>query len=264
MQISHEVPISYLGKSKTFNDYDYCLLHLIDIPEYRNFYINSIKEGRKVLLDNSMYELGDALTIDAVREGVKIINPTWVVVPDCFNDMQTTIDRFSEWLFLCSDLNVKTIGVVHGKDLTEMIRCYKFMSTYADKIAIPFGSCSYDIIYPSEDRLESHCMGRIKFIQHLVDNKIWNYEKPHHLLGCNYAKEFGASIYRELNIESLDTSNPVVAAMENIKFKKDGLDMKPTIKLCDLINHEIDKDTEKLMLHNIKTFRKICDKDLTL
>ena len=38
MQISHEVPIALLKKSKDFNDYDYCLLHLLEKPEYKKYY----------------------------------------------------------------------------------------------------------------------------------------------------------------------------------------------------------------------------------
>ena len=30
MKVSHEVPIPYLRQSRSFNDYDYCLPHLLD------------------------------------------------------------------------------------------------------------------------------------------------------------------------------------------------------------------------------------------
>ena len=30
IKVSHEVPINLLEKSKLFNDYDYCLPHLLD------------------------------------------------------------------------------------------------------------------------------------------------------------------------------------------------------------------------------------------
>ena len=50
MLVSHEVPISLLKYSQNFNDYDYCLLHLTyDHQEYKNYYIDAIKKGRKVL-----------------------------------------------------------------------------------------------------------------------------------------------------------------------------------------------------------------------
>lgn len=44
MLVSHEVPLSLLEKSRTFNDYDYALVHLFEIyPAYKQFYIDSLK-----------------------------------------------------------------------------------------------------------------------------------------------------------------------------------------------------------------------------
>ena len=41
-KISHEVPLCLLELSKQFNDYDYCLPHLLDQDEeYKNYFPNS-------------------------------------------------------------------------------------------------------------------------------------------------------------------------------------------------------------------------------
>ena len=38
-KVSHEVPLQLLSDSKQFNDYDYCLPHLLDIhPEYEDYF----------------------------------------------------------------------------------------------------------------------------------------------------------------------------------------------------------------------------------
>ena len=61
MLISHEVPISILQESRKFNDYDYALVHLFETePEYYDYFVDSLKQGRKVILDNSIFELGTA------------------------------------------------------------------------------------------------------------------------------------------------------------------------------------------------------------
>jgi len=97
MLISHEVPIPLLEKSKEFNDYDYALLHLVlKDEEYKNYYINAQKSGRKVLLDNSLFELGDAMAPEKLVEGINLIKPEWYVVPDALNDADTTMERFDE------------------------------------------------------------------------------------------------------------------------------------------------------------------------
>lgn len=263
MQVSHEVPLSVLSKSEEFNDYDYCLLHLTyENKTYKEYYQNAVKKGRKVLLDNSLFELGDALTLEEVAQGVRELQPTWVVVPDCLDNKNTTISRFKEWVEQYSDLDVLTIGVVQGKTVDELIECYSFMSQYADKIAIPFDSAAFqEYEINSSNKLEKWCVGRQKFIQQLVAEKKWNYYKPHHLLGCSLAVEFSNPLYTDLNIETIDTSNPVVAAIHQLRYNVDGLKVKPSVKLCDLIDYKLTEYEEQLMLYNIQMFRYICNRE---
>lgn len=257
MLISHEVPIEMLEQSKSFNDYDYCLLHLIyEYPQYKEFYKNS---KRKVLLDNSLYELGDALSNDKLASGVLEINPTWYVIPDCLNNKDITIDRFERFVKDYSYLPGLRIGVVQGNTVEDFIECYKFMSANADKIAIPFDSKAFEEFRPNENKLISWCKGRRDMIGYLCAEGIWNIDKPHHLLGCSLAKEFKTPLYRMISIESIDTSNPIVAAIENKEYHEDGLDDKPKTKLCDLINHKMSLEEIELVDHNVKAFRRICD-----
>lgn len=263
MQISHEVPLCVLQESENFNDYDYCLLHLTyEYEEYKKYYQEAVKKGRKVLLDNSIFELGDALTLAQVAQGVEDIHPTWVVVPDCLDDKDTTIKRFKEWENKYSYLDVKTIGVVQGQTIDELIECYKFMSEHADKIAISFDSKAYcELTNPDNPLLDRWCEGRQLFIQRLVAENIWDYYKPHHLLGCSLAREFSNPLYNKLNVETIDTSNPVVAAIHSEYYGAYGLSSKPTTKLCDLITHQLTEEEEDLMYYNIQMFRYICGVD---
>mgnify|MGYP002672554245 CR=1 FL=1 len=260
MLISHEVPLSLLKNSKRFNDYDYCLLHLTyENEQYRQFYVDSIRDGRHVLLDNSLFELGDALTNDQLAAGVLYIRPTWYVVPDCLHNKDVTIQRFENFKKNYGDLPGIRIGVVQGSTVEELIDCYKYMSENADKIALPFDSKAFEGYTNYADILERWCVGRQLFIQHLVDKGIWNQNKPHHLLGCSYAKEFSNTLYRNISIESCDTSNPVVASIHHLRYGSDGLCTKPSTKLCDLVYHNFNAYELGLLKHNISTFRRICN-----
>ena len=40
-----------------------------------------------------------------------------------------------------------------------------------------------------EDKFRGKGNG-IKVIKHLIDEGVWNWNKPHHLLGCSLAREF--------------------------------------------------------------------------
>lgn len=261
MLISHEVPIDLLERSKCFNDYDYCLLHLTyEHPEYREFYRNS---NRRVLLDNSLFELGDALTNQQLADGVRDINPTWYVIPDCLNDKNTTIDRFESFKRDFPDLPGRAIGVAQGATVSDLVDCYVYMSMYADKIAIPFDSKAFDEYMPDEKNpLVRWCNGRQAFIKELIDRDLWDYTKPHHLLGCSFATEFGNPLYKKLKIESVDTSNPIVAAICGKEYKGTlGLSDKPSVKLCDLITTKVPRCSklEELIDYNVEQFRRICN-----
>lgn len=258
MLISHEVPISLLEKSKKFNDYDYCLLHLTyEYPEYRKFYKDS---NRKVLLDNSLFELGDSLSNEELAKGVLNINPTWYVIPDCLNNTSKTIERFRSFIKDYPSLPGLKIGVVQGKTLKGLIRCYKYMSKYADKIAIPFDCKGFSYLINTGNKLRDWMIGRRAFIRYLVISGIWNFKKPHHLLGCSLAEEFYGYDWNKLNIESLDTSNPIVAGLEGLRYEDRGLSEKPSVKLCELINISINNKEEELIDYNIKKFKEICGK----
>ena len=139
--ISHECPKALFENSLDFNDYDYALVHLFDEdPEYLAFYKKCVKQGRHVLLDNSIFELGEAYNNDKFAKWVEILKPTEYIVPDALEDMQKTIDQMEDWNRTYRKLPGKKIGVVQGKTPEELMECYVYMNTHADcdKIAISF------------------------------------------------------------------------------------------------------------------------------
>jgi hypothetical protein len=61
MKVSHEVPKCLLNNSPEFNDYDYCLPHLLDKDKHYLKYFREAKaKGRYIIMDNSLHELGEA------------------------------------------------------------------------------------------------------------------------------------------------------------------------------------------------------------
>ena len=261
MQISHEVPIAMLKSSKTFNDYDYCLLHLLENEKYKNYYVNASKEGRKVLLDNSLFELGDAMAADKLVEGSNIVQSFWYVVPDALNDKDLTIERFEDWKKnYQKNAYGLSIGVVQGKTWDDMVSCYSYMAKNADKIAIPaIMATPFLSLFPGENisDLERSMLGRQMFIRDLMARGIWAYNKPHHLLGATLAREFKDPIYNKV-IDTIDTSNPIVAGLSGLKYGKDGLDVKPKTKLCELIETIPSEEQLETIAYNVKTFKEIC------
>ena len=256
--VSHETPIKYLKESHYYNDYDYCLVHLCDEhEEYLQFYKDAVKSSREVLLDNSIFELGVAFDWDKFANRVTEIQPTFYIVPDALENAQLTMENFDTFCSKYSNLPGMKIGVVQGKTRNELVDCYKFMVDRADYVAISFDYSFYDLTGYGKTKLERYAGGRIDFIDWLIGSGVWCQDTPHHLLGCSVAREF--KYYKHVRgIRSLDTSNPVVAALNGQKYIKSiGLNDKSPVKLADLIAVEWDHDTQELIHSNTLEFKRI-------
>ena len=92
MKISHECPRVLLEESRKFNTYDYALVHKFkDDKEYLEFYKESLRQGRIVYLDNSLFELEEMFDHDEFAQWVKelgSINPDnfYYIVPDALEE----------------------------------------------------------------------------------------------------------------------------------------------------------------------------------
>ena len=99
--------------------------------------------------------------------------------------------------------------------------------------------------------------GRIQLINKLLDNNIIDTNKPHHLLGCSLPQEF--STYKNYSwVDSIDTSNPIVHGINDIKYKDYGLDNKVSTKLIEYIDSNVSKDQWNTIEYNINKFREFC------
>ena len=134
MLVSHESPIAILEESKSYNDYDYALVHLFESqPEYYSFFKQSLLAGREVLLDNSIFELGEAFDPKKYIRYITELNPSFFIVPDVLENAQATVSSWNKfYLNYGEDLKGQTaIGVVQGNSYQELVKCYKFMSDKA-------------------------------------------------------------------------------------------------------------------------------------
>jgi hypothetical protein len=262
IKIAHEAPLCIMPRVRELTDYCYALVHLFEeYPEYYKFFEESKKLNRTVLLDNSIFELGTAFDADKFAGWVEKLQPTEYIVPDVLEDCEGTIQNFKNWISKYKDLPGKKIGVVQGKTYKELYECYKFMSDSADKIAISFDYSYYLTTALGSNKYQQYCEGRYKLINNFLEDKIINFNKPHHLLGCSIPAEFGyyGSYPNTFKfIESLDTSNPVIHGMHNIKYEPLGLKDKLNVKMIDFFSvKKVKEEGMKLIEHNISQFKKI-------
>lgn len=273
IKICHETPKALFEEAKKFNDYDYYLDYLWEDEEYCNFFKEELQRGRTIIMDSSLFEFHPIVPpIDRFFEHVKEFgkygkNLEYIVV-DVLDNADATIQKFEEWEeHYRSAAPGKAVGVIQGNTVRELDECYGYMSEHADKIAIPFDSAGFDELVTDavpdmkncrrQDRLFGKSLGRRRYIEHLVNDKIWNKNKPHHLLGCSFAWEFAHPLYHKMSIESLDTSSPIICGIHKIAYTEEGNPSKPTTKLCDLINYKPSPSEEALILENVRKFREL-------
>lgn len=84
-------PTGLLKRYAARSRYHLCLAHLCqDLNPYSEFYRNAVARGEYVILDNSIIELGKAMTETQLYTAINIIRPTEFVVQDFPRDQATT------------------------------------------------------------------------------------------------------------------------------------------------------------------------------
>lgn len=259
IKVSHESPLALLDQSLVYNSFDYALVHLFDkYPQYYKFFERSIKYGREVLLDNSIFELGTAFDSEEFAKWIEKLTPTYYIIPDVLDDAYLTIDSFDKFINAFDVPGIK-IGVIQGTTYSTVVDCYKYMSEKADYIALSFNMKYLDYIGVGKNTLERQKSGRINLVRQLIADGIWNWDKPHHLLGCSLPTEFKWYVNNNIyNIRSLDTSNPIMAGIKGIRYSGDlGLNHKPQGLLADHLDITVNNDMLEDIHYNIQKFREI-------
>jgi hypothetical protein len=258
IKISHEVPFCLLEKSREFNDYDYCLPHLMDQnEEYRNFFYESKKIGRYIVMDNSLHELGKAYNTERLMYWIKEIKPNEFIIPDVWEEYAASVVNARQWSKIELPEEVLKVAVVQAKDLHEATLCTR---TYKDlgykKIAYSYGASYYNNLCPHPNKDLGKAIGRFITITTLYKNKLLSDFDRVHLLGTASPIEFG--MYHNFKcIESIDTSNPIMAAIGEIPYSQMGLIRKPLANMNNYQDMSIDDINQDLIEYNVEMFRQI-------
>lgn len=257
IKISHEVPIHLLEKSRIFNDYHYCLAHLLDQnKEYAKFFSQRKEADDYIIMDNSLHELGEAYDISRLIYWVNELKPNEFIIPDVWEDHTQSIVNAKEWSKIELPKEVTKVAVIQAKSYEEAAKCYQ---TYKDlgykKIAFPYGNSYYNDLYPHINHDFGKAMGRLWVISSLYKDRIISKKDRIHLLGTAMPFEF--KFYNEMPfIESIDTSNPIMAALEGTKYT-DGHHSKPKLTMNKVQTWPLEKIDVDLVYYNVIRFRDI-------
>jgi hypothetical protein len=258
IKISHEVPFCLLTKSREFNDYDYCLPHLMDEnEEYRVFFLNSKNVARYIIMDNSLHELGEAYNSDRLMYWVNKLEPDEFIVPDVWEDYAASVRNAKQWATVKMPANTTKVAVVQAKNIHEAMLCTQ---AYKDlgykKIAFSYGASYYNDICPHPNKDLGKAIGRYMVIYDLYKQDVLSMFDRVHLLGTASPIEFG--MYKNMPfIESIDTSSPIMAAIGEMPYTKMGLHMKPLANMNKHQDMSLDFVNEDLVEYNVEMFRRI-------
>ena len=239
MLVSHESPISILEESKTYNDYDYALVHLFETqPDYYNFFKRSLAAGREVLLDNSIFELGESFDPKKYIKYITDLNPSFYIVPDVLENAQGTMSDWKKFfLNYGDDLKGRTaIGVVQGNTYQELVDCISLCQIMLTILLSLLTINGMKRLLQLIGAVAKECLIVGLLVVSILSLVLlmMEYGTPESriiYLGAALAREFAtyAPVASELNIRSLDTSNPVVAGLLGHRYMANqGLNHKPS------------------------------------
>ena len=257
MKVSHEVPRCLLTSSPEFNDYDYALPHLFDQDEeYLQYFKDAKKAGRYIIMDNSLHELGEAYDFDRLKYWVNELEPDEFIVPDVWMRCAETAAQAKYWLQFKYPKKTKITAVIQGEDKNQAYLCANLLANLGyKKLCVSYGATWYNDFFPHTNPDMGKALGRVRFVQGLLNLKQLK-DIKFHLLGCSIPQEFG---WYDNNprIESIDTSNPVMAALEEVLYNERGLNVKPKANMNDYFGIDFSKLNYLSVIHNTTKFREI-------
>lgn len=264
MKISHELPLSLMHYGYEFNDYDYCLPIFLDhYEQYRLYFQKARLDKRFIIMDNSLFE-GYTHTTEDLLEKINLIRPNIFIVPDAWNDSNTTLVNAKNWMMNYKHMlpeETNLMAVCQGSDMGELITTYQTLVDLGyTHIAFNHSSCAYQEMYPTfagTTPLKAQMYGRMEFIRKLVQTDTIRKDIYHHLLGCSLPQEFMS--YKDWSfIKSVDTSNPILVGAEGERYTDSGLTWKPKNKLEHYFEKDLSERLEdiKFNVEKFKTFIK--------
>jgi hypothetical protein len=229
---------------------------LLDKDEdYKNFFYKVKKDGVYTIMDNSLHELGVAYGEDRLLYWIDELRPNEFIVPDVWQDTNASIVNARKWAQINLPKGVTKVAVVQAQNFLDAIICYQ---TYKDlgykKIAFSYGAEYYLDHSNNPNKDLAKALGRIEVVGRMYNIGIIQPSDRVHLLGCQVPQEF--SWYKDAGfIETIDTSNPIMATIDGIQYGRNGLTEKPKANMNDhFYTTNIDYN---LLDWNLRMFRKL-------
>jgi hypothetical protein len=213
--------------------------------------------GIEIYLDNSLHELGYAMDADTLLKWIDILRPSNFFIPDVWEDYAESVRNAKQWAKVELPEGVTKVAVVQAKSTYTAGLCVQAYRDFGyKKIAFSYGAEYYHEMCPHPNKDLGKAIGRYMVVSQFMQNKTLLPGDRVHLLGTASPIEFG--MYKNIPcIESIDTSNPIMAAIGEMPYTKMGLHMKPIANMNKYQDVSIDFVNEDLVEYNVEMFRQI-------
>ncbi len=241
------------------------LSHLLQYKPYRDYYEERRQVGDYLILDNSAHENGLGEGPGKLLLQVQTLMPQEVVVPDCLEDSERTIDlafqAVDSWYGSggrMQTINPRLMYVPQGESPRLWHSCLE-AQLYTHYRAVQRGAQKVCTIGISKDY--SMWEGGLRKLLFDARTLLFQDWVEVHLLGSGHDFWTAAALGREFKIRSVDTAKPFVWAMYDLKMYPEHFRLPATLppRPRDYFFQELSEMQLDLAKENVQTLREMIE-----
>lgn len=239
MDLAFITPTAYLERFSTQGDIYLALAHLIDdsgLNDYASFHRREALKGRRVILDNGLFE-GAQVEAESLLRRAKAIHASVVCAPDILYDSAGTIKEFKNFIKAKQEFGLQcdVMGIPQADNPDDWWKCFRFMDLSNDCQLLGLSILSIPQSFEKLARKSGAFFGkfqRISFSRLHLLRQLHAYQKlagrritPCHLLGLGESLADVTFANRLLpdTVVSNDSSSAFIHGKQNIRYTKIGI-----------------------------------------
>lgn len=269
MKLAFITPTAYLEEFSSQGDFYLALAHLVDDDgnnDYARFHRREAEQGRRVILDNGLFE-GAQVSTDQLLRRAEAIGASVVCAPDVLFDCKGTIKAFKQFIRDKQEhgLVCDVMGIPQADNPVDWWECFQFMQSQSDCDMVGLSILSIPKSFASAAGARSgHAItdSRVYLIRELYALSVLSGTrlKPMHLLGLgsSYMDVVAANHLLPRDIVSNDSSSAFVHGMNGVIYDDEGrlTEGKIEKKLhFDIVS--VDPQSEEDIQYNIDKAKEI-------
>lgn len=232
MKLAFITPTTYLQKFSAQGDIYLALAHLIDdngTNEYARFHRREAEKGRRVILDNGLFEGAQVGTEELLRRATAI-KASVVCAPDVLYDSKGTIKAFKQFIRAKQEygLVAEVMGIPQADNQADWWECFQFMDMHGECDLIGLSILSVPKSFAKfTTREQPITSSRVHLIRQLYSYSDLSGHRitPCHLLGLgeSYDDILEARRLLSRDIVSNDSSSVFVHGVAGVRYEETGL-----------------------------------------